>query len=196
MENIVKAGWLHRQSTLLGIWKIKWFVLNKEGEFMYYNSSDHEEPEERKLLYAVCSGIYTGERECHYSPPEGCSPACLLMLKIKSKNGDHDEKWKLCAESTGDLYAWKIVLEEARANNPFLNQNQQRYQQIIHSGGAGNVHVTGPQYGNIVYASAPPPQVITIEDDPVERNWNRRYDRYRRLTAPDPYPGAVLSRRW
>ena len=37
-------------------------MLNKNGEFMYYSSPESREPKQRKLMYAVCEGIYTGEK--------------------------------------------------------------------------------------------------------------------------------------
>lgn len=184
MGEIVNAGWLYRKSTFFRKWKKQWFVLLKTGELLYYDSPDSREPEDRRMMYAVCGGIRTGEQECHHKPPDGVPPSCLLLLEMRDVTGKLED-WKMCAESTDDLYTWKLVLTEAKENNPFLQQRQQPYQHTIHSGRAGDMQVNAPQY--VVHAPAPLPTPIVVEDDPMMRHYNRRMERYYQSRYGTPF---------
>lgn len=108
---IVKAGWLQRQSTVLHRWKKNWFVLYRSGELAYFESQEKHQPEGRFVVCASCLRIKTSG-DCEFSAPEGCSKQCLLQLELRQ-----GEDMKLCAESPDDMRAWQIALEEARTMN-------------------------------------------------------------------------------
>lgn len=185
-QTVVKAGWLYRKSSFFHKWKKKWFVLLNNGDLLYYDSPDSREPEERRLMYATCTGIHIGEHECNHKPPDGVSPSCLMMLEMRDVKG-HIEDWKMAAETPDDLYAWKLVLTEARAYNP--NVPQQPHVNTMHSGRAGDMHVSGQQY--VVHAPpvlAPP---MVVEDDPLMRHYNRRMERYMNARYGTPFISGV-----
>lgn len=179
--NIAKADWLYRETTFLHRWKKNWVVLYTTGELIYYDSPDSREAEERVLMYASCTGVRSG-KECDFNPPAGKSKECLIKLQMRNF-----EDWKLCAESPDDASAWKMVLEDARAYNPNVAQPGQQviYPQTMHSGYAGDIITTGPQYVVHNAAQGPTilgrPQTVIVDDDPYYYPYGRRrYRRYNR----------------
>lgn len=190
-QSVVKAGWLYRETgSFFHSWKRLWFELLKNDDLLCYVDG---KPEDRKLMYAVCTGIHTGEHECTHKPPDGIPPSCLLMLEMRNVKG-HIEQWKMAAETPDDLQVWKIVLTEARANNPNIPQPspyalQQPYGNTIHSGRAGDMHVSGQQY--VVHAPPVMAPTIVVEDDPMMRHYNRRMERYMNARYGTPFISGV-----
>lgn len=106
----MKAGWLHRQSSVLHRWKKNWFVLYRSGELVYFASQDAHQAGDKWVVCATCLSIKTGA-SCDMTPPDGRTKDCLLHLVMRQ------EDLKLCAESPDDTKAWQIALEEARVMN-------------------------------------------------------------------------------
>ncbi|KAL4220578.1 cd38 molecule [Mactra antiquata] len=178
----VKAGWLHRKSSVLHRWKKNWFVLDRSGELIYFENQDKHEPEGRLMVRAVYLGIFTAG-QCDFNPPEGSSKSCLLLLKLRN-----DEDLKLCAESPDDLKAWQLALDEARSMTipgsgtappgaPIPAGAQVVYPQsmVYRTGGygyGGTVYTTPGQYvvrnasgnGTVVMGNQAGGQVVCVQD--------------------------------
>lgn len=110
---IAKAGWLHRQSSILCRWKKNWFVLYKNGTMRYFENQNSLTCEETINIPASLICIKKGKQiKDSNTPPGGFNVACLLELVIR------DKRIILCAESPDDMRAWEIALEEARVLRP------------------------------------------------------------------------------
>lgn len=108
---IAKAGWLHRQSTVLHRWKKNWFVLYRDGVLRYFESQESPRAEEVFALRSCCSHIKTGPEVQSAQPPDGVSSGKACMLELVMRDGG---SMVLCAESHDDMKAWQYALEEAR----------------------------------------------------------------------------------
>jgi len=108
---LVKAGWLYRQSTILHRWKKNWFVLDKFGDLRYFDGPDSPRAEDRIVVRASVVEIKTGPDCQKADPPESVkrSQATFFELCLKDKG-----RMLLCAESLDEMRAWQISLEEAR----------------------------------------------------------------------------------
>lgn len=113
--DIAKAGWLHRQSSVLKRWKKNWFVLYRDGLLRYFESPDAPRAEEVYVVRSVCARIKTGPEVGNIPPPEDVSSGKACMLEMEMRDGNH---LVLCAESFDDMKAWQIALEEARTMQP------------------------------------------------------------------------------
>ncbi|XP_076454214.1 pleckstrin homology domain-containing family B member 2-like [Babylonia areolata] len=110
--DIAKAGWLHRQSTVLHRWKKNWFVLYRDGVLRYFESQDSARAEEVYVLRSCCVCVKTSpELQTSASPPDGVSSGKACMLELVMRDGGN---LLLCAESIDDMKAWQYALEEAR----------------------------------------------------------------------------------
>eukprot|EP00914_Ancora_sagittata_P034423 GHVO01069532.1.p1 GENE.GHVO01069532.1~~GHVO01069532.1.p1 ORF type:complete len:201 (-),score=9.52 GHVO01069532.1:485-1087(-) len=105
---IAKAGWLHRQSSILRRWKKNWVVLYQDGSFKYFESPDSHTAEDAERMTS-CQLILTGTTVNIDSTPQGVGRTCLFSLKFTNST------WVFCAESPDDMRAWQISLEQFRA---------------------------------------------------------------------------------
>ncbi|XP_067668588.1 pleckstrin homology domain-containing family B member 2-like [Haliotis asinina] len=139
---IAKAGWLYRQSSILHRWKRNWFVLRTSGDLLYFESPDEPRAEERIVVRARVQRIKPGFECNNVTPPEGLSKGCLFALDM---NGD---ELRLCAESSDDMKAWQIALEEARVMGQRSVDNPPPYPTI-----ATNSSYAYP--GQVLYSGVP-----------------------------------------
>ena len=115
---IVKAGWLFRQSSVLKRWKKNWFVLYQDCILKYFDSPDSHVAEDVIRMQAECIAIHSGDM-VNATPPEGHGKSCLIKI-----TGRDDKLWVLCAESPDDMSAWKYSLEQARLIPSAAHQNR------------------------------------------------------------------------
>jgi len=195
--DIAKAGWLHRQSTVMHKWKKYWFVLNQSGELRYFEGPDSHTPEEEKLvLRAIVVDVKAGDA-CDFHPPEGRTKHCLLHLKLRDRSD-----LRLCAESPDDMKAWQVAIDEARVlpqapGAPMVGvppMSQVVYPQMLSSGYSypGQVIAAPGQYvvhnaagggsQTVIMGNTPGPAQVVYMDDPRyhRRHYgNSRYGCYR-----------------
>ncbi|XP_046328735.1 pleckstrin homology domain-containing family B member 2-like [Haliotis rufescens] len=123
--DIAKAGWLHRQSSILHRWKRNWFVLRTNGDLLYFENPDEPRAEERIVVRARVQRIKPGFECNSVTPPEGMSKGCLFALDMRN------EELRLCAESSDDMKAWQIALEEARVMGQRSSSVPPSYQTLV-----------------------------------------------------------------
>ena len=111
MTDIVKAGWLQKQSTFLKRWKKKWCSLSSDGYVRQFETPDDLEAKRTLLVPQDVIAIRTG-LDVDHKPPEGNEHEWLIELVTK-----HGDPWILCAENLDDMLAWHMALEQARVMN-------------------------------------------------------------------------------
>lgn len=109
---IVKAGWLQRQSNVLKKWKKQWFTLTRDGILRHYDNNTTNNAEDGARMKVDCMCIKSPNDITNVNPPEGVSRQCLLTIVFTNKT------WNLCAESPDDRQAWSMTLEESRQFQP------------------------------------------------------------------------------
>ncbi|XP_029648118.1 pleckstrin homology domain-containing family B member 2 [Octopus sinensis] len=108
--DIMKAGWMHRQSSILHRWKKNWFVLYKSGKLRYFESPHSRCCDDVLMIPSALVCIKTGKEVAMSNPlPSHLNRNCLIELVAR------DRRLLLCAESSDDTSAWKMAIEEARA---------------------------------------------------------------------------------
>lgn len=182
---IAKAGWLHRQSSVLRRWKRNWFVLYTDGMLKYFDSPNDYVAKEAELIPTKLRHIKIGKEVTGVTPPPGFTSECLITLNFG------DENWTLCAESVDDMRAWQLSLEEARlvraaghaAPPPYAAAAQpaypgQVYPAQMYVGPTGQTTYT--YYGNhpppYVVQSPPGQTTVIYADAPGPYYYRRGYD--------------------
>jgi len=110
--DIVKAGWLHRRTTILKNWKREWFFLTKDARLHRVSSPDKQQDKadgvfELSRWREMLSG--SEQVPSTIEPPNGSTREQLMQLVPSD-----DDTWTLCAESTDDLLAWRTTFEDVR----------------------------------------------------------------------------------
>ncbi|PAA75381.1 hypothetical protein BOX15_Mlig011756g1 [Macrostomum lignano] len=119
---IMKAGWLLRQSDILHRWKKCWTVIYANGDLKYFESPDKLIAEETLSIPVEVQGTMRGEA-CRVSPPDGRPYAAVFALSTP------DKTWRFCADDPDDADAWLLTLEEARQARPASAPLPQQYHQ-------------------------------------------------------------------
>ncbi|XP_046572971.1 pleckstrin homology domain-containing family B member 2-like [Haliotis rubra] len=200
-SEIAKAGWLHRQSSILHRWKRNWFVLRTNGDLLYFESPDEPRAEERIVVRTRVQRIKPGFECNNVTPPEGMSKGCLFALDMRN------EELRLCAESSDDMKAWQIALEEARVmgqrsppppypamatNSSYAYPGQVLYtgvpgqtRHVMYNGALGQTVyqpgtvIQGPNGTTTTVVTNPGPNVVYMDDyDYCNRYRCNRYHRH------------------
>lgn len=181
---IAKAGWLHRQSTVLRRWKKNWFVLYRDGVLRYFESQESPRAEEVFVVRSCCACIKTGSEVQPVQPPDGISSGKACMLEMVMRDGG---SMVLCAESVDDMKAWQYALEEARTMgpaegvysrrvpmsyeyppyDPYLGYGGYPGQVISPAPGAQVIH--SPDGRTTIINPGPGNQVVYVDDYPYRR---------------------------
>lgn len=110
---VVKSGWLYRQSSILKRWKRCWFVLYRDGYFKHYDNPNQNVADGAISIGCDCSDVISEVRDA--TPPPHLSRECLLAVSTMS-----GETWIVCAESPDDRKAWEMTLNDMRLVQPVL----------------------------------------------------------------------------
>ncbi|NXS47054.1 PKHB2 protein, partial [Balaeniceps rex] len=114
----VKSGWLLRQSTILRRWKKNWFDLWSDGRLIFYDDQNRHDIEDKIYMRIHCINLRVGNECRDFQPPEGKHRDCLLQIVCRD-----GKTVNLCAESADDCLAWKIALQDARANTGYVGSD-------------------------------------------------------------------------
>ncbi|KAK7090631.1 pleckstrin homology domain-containing family B member 2-like isoform X1 [Littorina saxatilis] len=185
---IAKAGWMHRQSSVLHRWKKNWFVLYQDGILRYFDSPDSSRAEEVYVLRSCCKLIKTG-KEVHADPPDQVKDGKNCFLELDMRDGGN---LVLCAESVDDMKAWQYALEEARTmTDPNIASGYTRQVPVTYNpypyspygyngyGGGYPGQVIAPPQGSQMIQN--PDGTVTIINPTgqvvyIDRPYRRRYD--------------------
>ncbi|XP_050414946.1 pleckstrin homology domain-containing family B member 2 [Patella vulgata] len=148
-QDIAKAGWLYRESSVLKRWKKNWVVLDRNGDLRYFESPDHHTAEERIVVRAQVLKIRTGFECGALSPPDRMGKSSLFVLDMN--NG---ESIAFCAETPDDMSAWKIALEDARTQMMAPRATNISYQTVVNPLATTTV-IGGPGYYHSGYSGYP-----------------------------------------
>ncbi|XP_013406905.1 pleckstrin homology domain-containing family B member 2 isoform X2 [Lingula anatina] len=175
--NIVKAGWLQRQSSILRRWKRNWFVLYQNGDLKMFESADSHYSEWTLVMKIECLAILSGE-QCGVTPPEGTGKECLLKIVGRGNN-----TYQLCADTLDDMTAWKIALEQARV----LTTRSTKDAPPTYSEAVGTTGTNGGQfpYSQPQTLASAPPYVHVYQENMCS---GAGYSQQHTVAASTPYP--------
>ncbi|CAF1267775.1 unnamed protein product [Didymodactylos carnosus] len=111
MGDIVKAGWLHRQTKILKNWKKQWFTLSNDGRLRYFDSPDKQfDVADDVFFLNKCKEIKAGGQ---------IDPSLKIPLEFSTQQvfqiiSNDNSVWTLIAESEDDVMAWQLAFEEVR----------------------------------------------------------------------------------
>ena len=159
MVDILKAGWLYRQSSILKRWKKSWYSLSINGILREFDSPDKfianktlDIPNE---VIAIDNGV-----QVNTPSPFGLSPEHLIKLITR------DDAWILCAENIDEMIIWKISFEEMKSiRQPSRIQNVPQSQSpvlIDNPNGFYPVHYQDNYQGNSQIAFTPQGPVTVV----------------------------------
>ena len=123
MTDIVKAGWLMRQTTMMKKWKREWFILTKDARLRRMSSPEKQYEKADDVFHLErCRELRVGANQVAYNiePPSGSTRDA--MMQLVSSEGD---VWTLCAESSDDLLAWQTSFDDVRQSCIERMQQQQ-----------------------------------------------------------------------
>nr|CAB3264941.1 pleckstrin homology domain-containing family B member 2 [Phallusia mammillata] len=161
---VLKSGWMLRQSSILKRWKRSWFALYADGNFAYFEDESRNDRHGNFCVRANCKGIQTA-LECAVEPPEGHNFGCLL--KLVARDGDH---LVVAAMNSDEALAWKVALEQMIVKQVPLPVPQQPTTTTVYTTG----YPCRRRYGRYPYATTvttthyPAPQVNA--NYPVQQN--------------------------
>uniref|UniRef100_A0A3Q3VSL6 PH domain-containing protein n=1 Tax=Mola mola TaxID=94237 RepID=A0A3Q3VSL6_MOLML len=95
---MVKAGWLHRQSTILRRWKKNWFELCADGRLVFYSNQQRRDMEDDIHMRVDCINIRHSSACPELNPPEGKMRDALLQIVCRD-----GRVISLCADSADDV---------------------------------------------------------------------------------------------
>ena len=182
---IAKAGWVHRQSSVLKRWKRCWLVLYQSGRLAHFESPEKHEPDEVYYLPGRLSVVRRGNAiPSKPTAPDGRSP--MDIIQLMAANGE--EMFVFCAESDDDAVAWNVAIDQARIQ-------QQRVSSAPMYGGAPPPYQQAQGYNQQVpvytsqqqvpYNYAQPPTTIIVQQDPYPHGYGYGYG--------DPYYGGFMG---
>ncbi|XP_013406904.1 pleckstrin homology domain-containing family B member 2-like [Lingula anatina] len=180
--NIVKAGWLQRQSSILRRWKRNWFVLYQNGDLKMFESADSHYSEWTLVMKIECLAILSGE-QCGVTPPEGTGKECLLKIVGRGNN-----TYQLCADTLDDMTAWKIALEQARV----LTTRSAKDAPPTYSEAVGTTGTNGGQfpYSQPQTLASAPPYVHVYQEN---MSSGAGYSQQQMAAASTPYPQQQMA---
>ncbi len=173
MVDILKAGWLYRQSSFLKRWKKSWYSLSVNGNLREFDSPDKFIANKTLDIPNEVIAIDQGSQVNSPSPP-GLSADHLIKLITR------EDSWILCAENIDEMLIWKIILEEIKANGqqnriqnqtPVLIENPNSFYPINYQ--------ENYQQGNsqIVYTPQAPCTVVYVPHQHAQPYYGLRYYR-------------------
>ncbi|XP_054710484.1 pleckstrin homology domain-containing family B member 2-like isoform X2 [Uloborus diversus] len=109
MDNsvIAKSGWLYRQ--ILKKWQKNWVELYRDGHLKYYETECSPNAEDTIFMPTECLAIKAGLQVEAVQPPDGYGIHNLLSIITST-----GKTWIFCGESSDDMRAWQLALEQAR----------------------------------------------------------------------------------
>ncbi|XP_068122690.1 pleckstrin homology domain-containing family B member 1 [Hyperolius riggenbachi] len=133
---LVKSGWLWRQSSVLRRWKKNWFDLWMDGGLVYYADDSRQHMEERIPLKYNCLNARSGQECGDLQPPEGSNRDSLLVVELRDR-----ARLLLCAESEDDAVAWKIAIQDSRAQPVYVYNPYDDYYHAVPPNAHQSVYV-------------------------------------------------------
>lgn len=173
---MVKSGWMQRQSEVFKRWKRQFCVLYLDGGFSYFTDETRRNSEGSLHLPTSLNLIKVGVEILDVTAPSDRTMSCLLELQTTSS------KLVFCAESSDDAEAWKSAMVEVKNMN--VRGGSQAPQQP-------------PQYTSPPPAQAPsyqvqPPQAPPYQAQPPQAPPKPPQNQPGYPQAyPPPYPQAV-----
>ncbi|XP_036392651.1 pleckstrin homology domain-containing family B member 1-like isoform X2 [Megalops cyprinoides] len=106
---LIKSGWLWRQSSILKRWKLNFFDLWVDGNFICYKDESRNDHESTLRLKERCINVKSGLECAGFCPPEGRPRECLLVAFLRDGSN-----LVMCANSEDEALSWKLALMEAK----------------------------------------------------------------------------------